>query len=129
MNKLELDKKLNNGERLGFIKETNSPDYLGWILINKMPKMMFKPQEDDYDDEESYSFHLDEYRRREETPYHVGIRELKKDVHERGDYETGDDVRQADNYYFSSVDEVEEFVNQLGYKFENIKDQLEMDAP
>jgi hypothetical protein len=128
MDKFELDRKLNNGEQWGFVKETDSVDYLGWILINKRPKMRFEPQKSDYDDE-TYLLYLDKYQQREKTPYHLLVYELRRDVHERGDYETGDDVRQKDNYYFSSVDQLETFVRELGYSFENIKHRSEIDAP
>ena len=31
----ELDKRLDYGEQWGLRKETDSPDYLGWILLSK----------------------------------------------------------------------------------------------
>lgn len=129
MNKTELDKRLNNGEQWGFIKETDSDEYLGWILIHKFQKILFPPKKEDYSDEELYEAYLETYRQRTETPYHVLIKELRRDVHESGKYETGDDVRQKDNYYFSTIDELENFIKELGYSFDDIKHRSEIDAP
>lgn len=124
-----VGKKLNNGEQWGFIKETDSHEYLGWILINKLPKMTFTSQKKDYSEEYLYLIKLIEAEKREKTPYHVLIKELRRDVHESGEYETGDDIRHKENYYFSCIDEVEEFIEKLGYSFKNIKNRSEIDAP
>ncbi|MBD2446070.1 hypothetical protein H6G76_02640 [Nostoc sp. FACHB-152] len=129
MDKVELKKKLSNGEQWGFIKETDDREYLGWILINKLQKLSFTPQREDYLDEDLYQIKVREAEKREKTPYHVIIKELRRDVHEIGKYETGDDIRQKDNYYFSCIDEVEKFINELGYSFDNIKHRSEIDAP
>jgi hypothetical protein len=129
MDRIKLDYKLHHGEQWGFIRETNSEEYLGWILVHKLPPMIFPPQENDYLDRESYLFQIDRYNQRKNTPYHVLIYELRKDVHERGGYETGDDVRLNENHYFSSIDELEIFVNSIGYSFEDIKHRSEIDAP
>lgn len=56
MNKSELDKKFNNGEQWGFIKETDDRDYLGWILISKRPKFKFTPKREDYSVEDLYLY-------------------------------------------------------------------------
>jgi hypothetical protein len=125
----EIKKKLDNGEQWGFIKETDSEEYLGWVLINKMLPMRLVPRKEDYEDEESYSLVMKRYNQSLNQPYHVLIYELKRDVHERGGYETGDDVRLNDNYYFTSIEKLENFINELGYGFENIKHRLEIDAP
>ena len=129
MDKSELEKKLNNGQQWGFIKETDSDEYLGWILINKFPKFLFTPKREDYSEEFIYLGAVEEAQKRENTPYHVIIKELRRDVHESGEYETGDDVRQKDNYYFGTIDEVEKFIEELGYSFDNIKNRSEIDAP
>ncbi|MBD2300627.1 hypothetical protein [Nostoc sp. FACHB-190] len=129
MDKIELNKKLNNGEQWGFKKDTNDPEYLGWILINKLPKLSFTPKKEDYLEEYLYLIKVREAEKREKTPYHVIIKELRRDVHESGKYETGDDIRQKDNYYFSCIDDVEKFMHELGYSFDNIKHRVEIDAP
>ena len=129
MNKIELDKKLNNGEQWGFIKETDSDEYLGWILINKLQKLTFQPKREDYSEEYLYLRVLREAEKREKIPYHVLIKELRRDVHESEEYETGDDIRLKENYYFSCIDEVEKFIEKLGYSFDFIKHRSEIDAP
>ena len=125
----EVKKKLDNGEQWGFVKETDSEEYLGWILINKMLPMRLAPQKESYENEESYSLVMKRYNQSLNQPYHILIYELKRDVHQRGDYETGDDVRLNENHYFASIEELEKFINELGYNFENIKHRLEIDAP
>ncbi|MEH2173845.1 hypothetical protein [Nostoc sp.] len=129
MDKIELDKKLNHGEQWGYKKETDNDEYLGWILINKLPKLTFIPKREDYLEEYLYLIKIREAEKRQKTPYHVLIKELRRDVHESGEYETGEDIRQKDNYYFSYIDELEKFIEELGYSFENIKHRSEIDAP
>lgn len=129
MDKIELDRKLNKGEQWGFLKETGDDKYLGWILINKLPKLTFTPKREDYSEEYLYLTKLREAEKRERTPYHIIIKELRREVYESEEYETGDDIRQKENYYFSNIDEVEKFVEELGYSFDNIKHRSEIDAP
>ena len=57
------------------------------------------------------------------------IMELRRDIHENKEYLTGDDIRQKDNYYFSCTDEVEKFLEELGYSFDNVKHRSEIDPP
>jgi hypothetical protein len=127
MDKNELEKKLNNSD-WGFLKNTNSNDYLGWILIHKYKPLMIYPKEA-YDNEEQYIRLTQEDKRRKKYMYYVRIIELRRDIHESGAYETGDDYRQNDCYHFSTLDEVKQFIVELGYRLEDLKDRWELDAP
>lgn len=128
MNKNELNKRLNNGEQWGFIKETDNYDYLGWILINKeQPIIIYEKKA--YSSGEQYIRLVKKEEARRKNPYHIRIVELLRDVHEKGVYETQEDYRQNDNHYFSTLDEVEKYIVELGYTFEDIKGRREIDAP
>lgn len=128
MKRRELETKLEAGQQWGFKKATDDPNYLGWILISKRKISAPEPKESYYF-EESYFMHLREFERLSKTPYHIMVKELRRDVHESGAYEDGSDYRQLDNYYFSTLDEAERFIEELGYSFENIKWRAELDAP
>ncbi len=41
MDRIELEAKLEAGQEWGFRKETNHPNYLGWILISKRNPLLF----------------------------------------------------------------------------------------
>lgn len=127
MNRDELRKKLDSGESWGFIKKTDSDDYLGWILIAKLQPIII--YEKKAYSEEHYAYLIKKQEERKKHPYFVRIIELRKDVHESGVYETSEDYRQNDIYDFSTFDEVEQFIIKLGYVFKNIKDRWELDAP
>lgn len=62
-------------------------------------------------------------------PYQVHVIELASDVFESGRYETEGDFRMNEVRYFSSLDEVEEFVGSFGYSLESIKWRPEINAP
>ncbi len=59
--------------------------------------------------------HLRDFEKPSRILYHVKVKELRRDVHENGDYEKSSDYRQLDNYYFSTLAEVEQFIEKLGY--------------
>ncbi len=123
-----LEKKLNQGGQWGFRKETNDPNYLGWILIVKYKPPILYSQEL-YKDEAIYIRVVRKHEKITKSPYHVHIVELKREVHESDNYQSEDDYRQRENYYFSTLNEVEEFITKLGYSFDNIKRRDELDAP
>jgi hypothetical protein len=128
MNLEELEERLDKGEQWGVIKETDSPDYLGWILITKRRPPTMWPR-DTYGDSDLYSRLMDQTRDIIEKPYHVRVIELRRDVHESGEYESTEDYRQNENYYFKALDEVERIIEQLGCSIKNIKFRSELDAP
>lgn len=126
MRRDDLARYLERGNVLGFTKQTDGPDYLGWILLQKMKPQdrylqLLKPGE-----EPEFVAEQELYRSR---PYQVRVIELDRNVHESDRYETEDDYRLHKQYYFSSLDEVEEFVASFGHTLENIKWRIEIDAP
>jgi hypothetical protein len=127
MDKIELKKKLSSAD-WGWLKDTDDFDYLGWVLIHKYKHIIIYEKEA-YSNEEHYFRLIKKAEIQKKYPYYVRIIELRRDIHESGVYETGDDYRQNDCYDFSTLDEVEQFILELGYSFENIKDRWELDAP
>jgi hypothetical protein len=128
MNLDELEEHLDKGEQWGVRKVTDSPDYLGWILIAKRRPPSIWPR-NTYSDPALYSRLTDQARDISEKPYHVRVIELRRDVHESGKYESTDDYRQNENYYFETLNEVERIIEQLGSSIKDIKFRSELDAP
>ena len=128
MDTKDLDQHLEAGQRWGFIKETGDPEYLGWVLLHKRkPKIVpaFDPREDPEGYARFQSMRAETLRR----PYYIHIVELKRDVHERGDYETSEDQRNKENHYFADLEEAVAFLNQRGYSLDKIRPAVEIDAP
>src|SRR5215813_8380827 len=106
MEREHLEHFLSRGFELGFVKETDDLQFLGWILLSKrVPEerylSLLRPGE-----EPEYVAQQELFRTR---PYQVQVLELHRDVLESGRYETEEDFRRNEVHYFSSLDEVEEF--------------------
>jgi hypothetical protein len=126
MRREDLERYLEKGDTLGFEKETGTDEYLGWILLTKQKPhdrylSLLAPGE-----EPEFVAKQEMIRQK---PYQVLIQELKKEVHESDRYETNEDFRINECYYFANVDEVEEFVRGYGHTLQNIKWPVEIDAP
>ena len=122
----ELEKKLNMGEMFGFIKETNDPNYLGWILLRKrlVPPSLPDPRE-----KEKYLRWEKQMETWKKEPYDLSILELRREVHESGEYESTEDYRLREHYYFSTLEETERKIKELGFNISGIKSSREIDAP
>ena len=59
-------------------------------------------------------------------PYHVLVQELKREAYESERYETDEDYLMNESYFFSNLDEVDEFVRSYGHKLENIEWPIEI---
>lgn len=126
MTRNDLEYFLNKGHAFGFVKSTDDPQFGGWILLWKMKPhdrylQLLKPGE-----EPEFVAEQELYRSR---PYLVNVIELDRDILESDRYETEDDYRLHERYYFSSLDQVEQFVVGFGLSLENIKWLSEIDAP
>jgi len=126
MRRSDLERFLDIGYELGFVKQTDTPDYLGWILLQKR-----KPHERylsllNPGEEPEFVAQQELLRSR---PYQVRVIELSRDVFESDRYETMDDFRLNEVFYFANLDEVEEFVQKYGHTLENIKWLTEINAP
>jgi hypothetical protein len=128
MKLFELEKHLCRGEQWGFRKPTNSPEYLGWVLIAKrqLPTVWAKAA---YDNDQSYSRAVEKHNDAQKTPYHVRVLELRRDIHESEGYESREDYRVSENYYFETLGEVKEFVESCGLTLEKVQSRSALDAP
>ena len=121
-----LERFLERGETLGFIKETNNQAFLGWILLSKQKL----PER-----------HLELITANEETqvvkkqdkisvkPYQIRVLELSREAYEKEDYASDEVYHLNENYRFSNLDEVEEFIKIFGYSLEEIKWPIDIGAP
>ena len=126
MERSHLEGFLDKGHELGFVKETDNVRFLGWVLIQKR-----KPEErslsvlSPIEDPEYFS----EQELLRSCPYQVRVVELDRDVFDSDRYETQEDFRLNEVRYFSSLDEVAEFVLRFRLDLENIKWRVEINAP
>ena len=126
MTRQELERFLEQGHELGFVKETDDPEFLGWILLRKRKPnqrliSIINPDEDAdiMATEQMLSV----------RPYQVQVIELSKAVFEADRYETEKDYRVNDVSYFSCLDDVQQFVGTFGLFLEDIKWRIEINAP
>lgn len=122
----DLERYLERGAQLGFVKETDSEDFLGWILLEKRKPhdrylSLLAPGEDPR--------FVKEQERIRSLPYQVRVIELRRDVYESGVYETNEDYRLHEIHHFADLEGVDSFVRQFGYALENIKWSAEIDSP
>jgi hypothetical protein len=126
MKRDDLERYLDRGDTLGFVKETGSNEFLGWILLNKLkPNNRYLELLEDGEEPEFVA----EQERYRCTPYHVSVQELKREAYESERYEAGEDYLINETYFFSNLDEVEEFVRSYGHTLENIKWPVEIGMP
>ena len=128
MDKDELEQHLKRGEQWGFVKPTDDDNYLGWILLRKRRCTPVSPF-DCNAEPERYANWMEQSSDAQERPYHLLVIELRRDVHEAGDYESSEDYRLRQNYYFSSLDEVDYEVQRLGFSLRNALPRSQLNAP
>ncbi len=126
MKREDLERYLERGDHLGFVKQTDSNEYLGWILLNKRKpdnrylSLLAADEEPEFVAEQEFI---------RQNPFHVLVAEIKREVYENLRYEKRGDRRLDEHYYFPNLDEVEGFVRKFGYTLENIKWVSEIGAP
>ena len=126
MTHTEVQLLLDSGLRLGVTKPVDSPDYLGWILVSKHPS---NPRLTSILAKSPETHQLAEQLRREVAPYLVLNIELKRSVHEAGDYETEDDYRIKTKTWCKDLKHVQDVLKELGVELEQLRESREIDAP
>jgi hypothetical protein len=125
MRREDLERFLENGNHLGFRKQTDSDEYLGWVILRKdkpnerLLSLLTSGEEPEFVAEQNLT---------RSKPYRVVVSELRRDVYESGRYEANEDYRLNEKHLFSNLDEVEEFVQRYGHTLENIKWRIEIEA-
>jgi len=126
MTRENLERYLERGESLGFQKETSTDDYLGWILLSKrQPDERYLTPLTHGEEPEL----VKQQKLIRQKPYQILIQELRRDVHESDKYETNEDYRINESFYFADLDEVEAFVQNYGHTLKDIKWRVDLDAP
>ena len=126
MTQKEAQLLLNSGFRLGVTKLVDSPEYLGWILVSKHPS---NPRMKGILEESQETHLLEEQRQRELAPYLVLNIELKRPVHEAGDYETEGDYRMKTKTWCKDLKHVQDVLRELGVELGRLRQSREIDAP
>lgn len=122
----DLQRWLERGNEFGFVKETGTPDYIGWVLLrqrkpNQRALELMEPDEE--------NVYLQEQKLLETRPYFVRVVELKRAVYESDRYETNEDFRVNEGYYFATLEEAEGFLRSYGYSLDTLKWASEIGAP
>ena len=126
MKREDLERYLERGDTRGFKKQTASDDVLGWILLSKA-----KPHDRylallEEGEEPEFAAQQERYRR---APYLVFVQELKREAYESERDKTNEDYLVNETYFFSNLDEVEEFILSYGHNLKDIKWPIEIDMP
>jgi hypothetical protein len=125
MRREDLERYLERGDRLGFQKETDDADYIGWIILSKRQPderllSLFRPGErPDIFAEQAYI---------RVCPYQVWVAEFRRDVYESGECESMGDYRLNKCFGFATLEQVGEFVGRFGHALEEIKWAREIDS-
>jgi hypothetical protein len=126
MTRQDLERFLDRGDELGFVKQTDNPEFLGWILLRKRKPNQRLLSLVDPDEEPEL---VAKEKMLSIRPYQVQVMELASDVFKSDRYETEEDYRMNDVLYFSSLDDVQEFIGSFGHSLESIKWPVEINAP
>ena len=123
MRREDLERYLERGDQLGFQKETGDADYLGWMMLSKRRYnerlLSLFPERPDFKAEQEYA---------RVCPYQLWVAEFRRDVYEGGECESTDDYRLSKNFYFPTLDHVEEFVRAFGRTLEEIRWASEIES-
>jgi hypothetical protein len=119
-----IERLLTRGKTLGFLKQTESSDRLGWILLTKQEPhdrylALLKPGEDD-----DFVYQQKLIRQR---PYLVRVVEMARE--QRENYSWDEEFLLNENHRFGHLSEVEEFVRGFGHRLEDIQPSHAIDAP
>jgi hypothetical protein len=109
----QLEKLLAFGREFGFIKETDSPEYLEWIIRwgqKPLPVPSFEPGEDP----ERYRKWKEQNEFERANPYILAVEELRRDVYESDEYPETLDYRMFEVSRFATLDEVEADLQKYG---------------
>jgi hypothetical protein len=126
MRRSDLERYLDRGNTFGFHMETDDARYLGWILVQKLKPhdrylALLEPGED--------PVFVEREERIRKSPYLVLVLELDREVHESDRYETEQDYRKKEQYWFGNLDEVDAFLSRYGKKLSNILWAADLDSP
>jgi hypothetical protein len=122
----EVERLLDAGFRLGVTKPVDSPDYLGWVLVSQHRP---SPRLKSILDPAEHSELLEEQRQREVAPYLILNLELRRSVHESGDYETEEDYRMKTKTWCRDINEVQAALQKLGVELSQLCEAREIGAP
>ena len=124
----DLEKRLDFGERFGCILETGNSETLGWVLLNKRKPATVSP----FDAEKEKERFLNWKKESEavlKQPYCIAIIEQQQGIYEIAEYESTEEFGLKENHYFNSLEEMLEFLESLGFNFDDIKVASEIGAP
>lgn len=126
MLRVQIERALDKGQQLGFIKPTDDDRFLGWILLSKRVcneryLALLAPGE-----EPAFVAEQEAIRR---CPYRVSVIELSREVHESGEYETEEDYRLRESHQFPDLDAVDGFLQARGFQLADITWGTDIDAP
>jgi hypothetical protein len=126
MTEEDIQSMLDRGLRLGVVKPMDTAEYLGWILVSKhSPDPRRNALLDGIEDASAFA----EQQEREVAPYLILNIELKRSVHESGDYETEKDYRMKTKTWCRDLEHVRHVLDGLGFGLNDLRQSNQLDAP
>lgn len=125
MKRYDLERYLDRGDELGFIKPMSNDDRLGWVLLCKQKPndrylSLLKPGE-----EVKYTGAQEAIRQK---PYLLNIIELDRKFYDLEDFDE-DDYSVNELYRFSNLDDVKNFLSNRDLDLSEIKWRIDIKAP
>ncbi len=110
MDKHELERNLSVRRCYGFPYDTGNPDYLGalWIVVDSPSRF---PSHDPVSEPELFASWKQLRDEKQNAPYLVVIREIRKAIAEADIDPDEDDVQLEEEHRFASLDELEDFTS------------------
>jgi hypothetical protein len=124
----ELEKRLNYGERFGFIRKTDNPDVLSWVILSKRKLLPVAPF-DPVQERERFLHWVAQTEVIQQHPYFVAIIEQERAIYETGEYEGTEEFGQKESYYFRTLEETSTFLEASGFQLEYAKTASDIGAP
>jgi len=119
----QLEFYLNRHNSFGYNTENNS-EIVGWIILKKLfPVPGFFERFEEADDPERYRVQM----KVKTEPYVVWIAQVPRAVFESDRYHVNEDYLFNVNYTFRSLDDVRDFLKEMGYDLSEIKWAADVD--
>ncbi|MBN9380023.1 MAG: hypothetical protein J0H74_04630 [Chitinophagaceae bacterium] len=123
MTKEQLEFYLNRKNVFGYNTEKNDK-VVGWIKLSKLfPISGFFERFQDIADPKT----VEEQMKIQREPYCVNIGQVTREAFDSDKYPGNDDYLLNVNYFFSNLDDVEKFIQDLGYDLSEIKWKVDFD--
>ena len=122
--------QIERGKQRGFTLPPTHADGIAWVLVSKASVNERLLEIFSGDDEDSAQRIVAEQLENRRRPYIVQLYELRRAIHESGDYGAPEDVLVNDIRRFATLDEVAAYLRERwGLDLDDAQDRAAIDAP